>query len=311
MTSRVALDGPRQPELRAPERPISPGRQLLFRAGYFGLHLSCLGVFFVGNVTVSDGLTFLGSYSIRMFCLVAVLHRHFAHNAYVMHRGFRFICAAVGCLAAQKGPLWWSYNHEPHHRFADGPGDPHSPWIQGYWLAQLDWLAHPTTWRLDPSRVPRRFRDCAELIWLERVQPILIGGFVVALGCWSGWRGILWGFCLPTVLIWHGIHGIGIFGHRFGGYRRYQTNDQSRNKWLLALLTLGEGWHNNHHQFPWSARLGFFWYEYDPAFWGLKVLSWLRLVHGLRVPSSSMTRLSSARPAASAPQRLSNGRGTT
>jgi stearoyl-CoA desaturase (delta-9 desaturase) len=215
------------------------------------------------------------------------MHRYYAHRSYKMKRWFRFVVTAIACLAGQKGPLWWTYSHMPHHRFSETEKDPHSPWVQGYWLAQLKWFFAPKTWNLDMARVPKEFRRCRELVLLERFQPALIIGFAALILALFGIRGFLWGFCLPTVLIWQGIHCSGIFGHKFGGYRRYATTDQSRNKWLLSIFLLGEGWHNNHHHVPYSARMGFFWYEYDPTYWVLKIFSWLGLVYAIRTPSDS------------------------
>src|SRR5262249_42976537 len=138
-----------------------------------------------------------------------------------------------------------------------------------------------------------RVQDLArypELVWLDRwsLLPIAVLAILIWLG--FGWSGVIWGFCISTVLIWHAIHSIGSFGHRFGGYRRFATADNSRNKWFLALVLLGEGWHNNHHFYPASARAGFVWWEYDIVYWVLKCMERLGLVWDLRVPPDAVRR---------------------
>jgi hypothetical protein len=150
-------------------------------------------------------------------------------------------------------------------------------------MDHVHWLLDDETWYTDLSKVPARFRQFPELAWLDRNEIPVILLFAGSTYLLFGAAGFLWGFCLSTVLIWQAIHAIGIFGHRFGGYRRYATPENSRNRWLLALLTLGEGFHNNHHECPSSARIGFFWYEPDLTYLILKALAWLGLVKDLRV----------------------------
>lgn len=256
--------------------------------GYGAMHLACLGVFWVG-FSWQAVLLCLASYVPRMFGLVGGYHRYFAHRSYKMSRPVQFLMALLGCLAVQKGVLWWAEYHRHHHRFPDAPEDVHSPIQRSFLYSHSGWFLDHRHRRSDKTKVP----DLAaypELRWLNdwNLVPVLL--YAGGLYYFFSWTGLFWGFFLSTILIWHAIHSIGSFGHKVGGYRRYPTLDASRNKWFLAITTLGEGWHNNHHYYPASARQGFFWYEYDIAYYILKVMSWLGLVYDLKTPPEHVLR---------------------
>jgi stearoyl-CoA desaturase (delta-9 desaturase) len=227
-------------------------------------------------------------YLVRMFAVTAGYHRYFSHRTYRTSRGFQLFLAVLGGMAAQRGVLWWAAHHRDHHRFSDGPEDVHSPLRRGFWWSHVGWILsrrHEAT-KLD------RVRDLArypELRFLDRhhyLPPTALG---VALFLAAGWPGVLWGFFVSTVALWHGTFAINSLTHLFGR-QRYETGDGSRNSFVLALLTLGEGWHNNHHFYPASTAQGFFWWELDVSFLVLRVLSALRLVSGLRTPPSRILR---------------------
>ncbi len=274
------MNEPMLEEARA-RRRSSPLPSWLLAAPFIALHLALIAVFFVPltwDVLLLCGLTYFW----RMFGITAGYHRYFAHRSYKTSRAFQFVLAWLGCSAMQKGPLWWAACHREHHRHSDTPEDPHSPWETSFWWSHVGWVLssehEETAWEQiqDWSRYP-------ELRWLDRHH--WVPGLVLAVLCWlvGGWSGLVWGFVVSTILLYHATFTINSLSHLFGS-RRYATPDDSRNNWLLALLTLGEGWHNNHHHYQSSANQGFFWYEIDIAYSVLCLLRCFGLVWQLRRP---------------------------
>lgn len=250
--------------------------------GYGGMHVTCLGALWTGASRV-DLLICLVSYLVRMFGLVAGFHRYFAHRSYKMSRPAQFLMALLGTLAVQKGVLWWSEYHRHHHRFSDTIHDIHSPYHRHFLYAHAGWFLDSRHRATDPSKVPDLARF-PELVWLNDWGIVPVLAFMAILLASSGLSGLIWGFFVSTILLWHAIHSIGTFGHKYGGWRRYATDDESRNHFVLAILTLGEGWHNNHHYYPVSARQGFVWWEIDITYYILKGLSWIGLVWDIKTP---------------------------
>jgi len=246
-----------------------------------GLHLACLAVFLTGTTPVA--LVLCGAcYLLRMLGITVGYHRYFSHRSFKTGRTFQFVLACLGCSAAQKGPLWWTAHHREHHRYSDTPDDPHSPRMRGWWWAHVGWVLAPdhneTNWR----EVPDWSRH-AELRWLDRnhwVPPLMLAAL-----CWliGGWSGLVWGFCISTVLLYHAVFTVNSLCH-IVGRRRYATSDDSRNNSFVALITLGEGWHNNHHHYQSSANQGFFWWEIDISYYVIQVLGCLGLVWDIRKP---------------------------
>ena len=245
---------------------------------YWGVHVACLAAFVTG-VSLAD-LALLGATLwLRMFAITAGYHRYFAHKTYKTGRVFQFLLAFSGASATQKGPLWWAGTHRLHHGRTDQEGDPHSP-RQGFYHAHQGWI-FSGEWDATPLEGISDFAKYPELVWLNRwhvVPPIALAVLCFIIG---GWSGLVWGFFVSTTLLWHLTYSVNSITHIFGR-RRYDTPDTSRNNWLVALLTLGEGWHNNHHRFMASARNGFFWWEIDVTWYGLLALEKLGLIHSLR-----------------------------
>ena len=245
------------------------------------MHVAVLTVFWVPFSWGLVGLC-LGLYLLRMFAITAGYHRYFAHRSYKTSRVFQFLLAFVGASSLQKGPLWWAGHHRHHHRFSDQDEDLHSPHRDGFWWAHVGWiLSH----RYDetPDDLIKDFVKVPELRWLNRwhaVPGILLAVLLLSFG---GWPAFVWGFLVSTVLTWHATFAINSLTHVFGRVR-YQTSDTSRNSILLALITLGEGWHNNHHYYQTATRQGFFWWELDISYLILKALSIPHIVWGLREP---------------------------
>ncbi len=228
-------------------------------------------------------LVIVGAYYLRMFGITAGYHRYFSHRAFKTNRVFQFFLAFLAQTSAQKGALWWAANHRHHHRYSDMEEDIHSPARKGFWWSHVGWVLtktyEPTNYGAvkDLARYP-------ELVWLNEhfmVPPMVCLAITWAIG------GVEWAFyagVVSTVLLWHGTFTINSLSHIFGK-RRYVTTDTSRNNFFLALLTCGEGWHNNHHFHQNTANQGWFWWEIDVTFYVLKVLSWFRIVTDLRLPS--------------------------
>jgi stearoyl-CoA desaturase (delta-9 desaturase) len=245
------------------------------------VHLAALGALFVGFEWYYP-LVALGSYYFRMFWVTVGYHRYFSHRSFKTSRPFQFVIAFMAMTSAQKGVLWWAAHHRDHHKYSDTPQDLHSPLQSGLWWSHVGWVMSPKFNATNFDRI-RDFARFPELRWLNRwylVPPVV---YFAVLGLVGGLPLILWGGVIGTVLLWHGSFTVNSLAHLYGT-RRYQTSDGSRNNWWLALLTCGEGWHNNHHHYQSSANQGWFWWEIDASYYGLKLFSWLRLVSDLRKP---------------------------
>jgi stearoyl-CoA desaturase (delta-9 desaturase) len=205
----------------------------------------------------------------------------------------QFLFAVLGATAVQRGPLWWAAHHRHHHAQADGPADTHSPKVHGFLWSHVGWFLARENFATREKLV-RDFSRFPELRWLDRwdaAVPVALALSLFGIGAWleraapglgtGPWQMLVWGFCISTVVLWHATFTINSLAHRFGS-RRYATRDESRNNPWLALLTLGEGWHNNHHRYPAAARQGFYWWEIDLSYLALKALAALGIVWGLR-----------------------------
>lgn len=257
------------------------------------LHVISLGVLFTGFSWVAVGALLL-TYGLRVFALTAGFHRYFSHRSFKTSRLFQFVLAWVGTSSAQLGPMWWAANHRHHHQYSDQPEDIHSPVVRSAFWAHIGWVlcrAHSTI-KFD------RVKDLSkypELRFIDRfhVFPVLsliaaLYGSGALLNAWfpglgtSGLQLVMWGFFLSTVLVYHVTFCVNSVTHIVGS-RRFETEDESRNSWWVALLTFGEGWHNNHHRWPLSARQGMYWWELDLTYYGLLLLQRVGLVWDLRV----------------------------
>jgi len=243
------------------------------------LHLGCLGVFRVGwswpAVWVAVGL-----YVVRMFAVTGFYHRYFSHQTFKTSRPWQFVFAVLGNSAAQRGPLWWAAHHRHHHRHSDTDRDRHSPHRHGVAWSHMGWFTTRANFRSDLKMVPE-FARYPELRFLDRfdiVVPVALAGLLYWVG---GGVMLVWGFFISTVAVFHATSLINSLAHMLGT-RRYDTGDESRNSLLLAILTLGEGWHNNHHHYPAAARQGFRWWEIDVTYYGLWLLERLRVIRDLK-----------------------------
>ncbi|MBS0379431.1 MAG: acyl-CoA desaturase [Proteobacteria bacterium] len=261
-------------------------------APFIGMHLACLGVLWVGVSATALGVA-AGLYVLRMFAITGFYHRYFAHRTFRTSRALQFTFALIGASCVQRGPLWWAAHHREHHQHADTERDPHSPRLRGFLWSHMGWFLTPEGFRTRWARIPD-FARYPELRWLDRYDilvPVVLATLLFVIGTvlhrlapglhTSGGQLLTWGFFVSTVVLFHVTVTINSLAHRFGT-RRFATDDDSRNNLWLALLTFGEGWHNNHHFFPGSVRQGFRWWELDLTFYGLRLMAWLGLVQGLK-----------------------------
>ncbi|MFN8104861.1 MAG: acyl-CoA desaturase [Acidimicrobiia bacterium] len=251
---------------------------------FLALHLLPFVAIWTG-VGVRAAVLFVVLYFGRVFFITAGYHRYFSHRSYRLNRPMQFLMAFGGTTAAQKGPIWWAAHHRNHHRFSDTDKDVHSP-LKGFWWSHVGWILCDKYNDADLDRVKDLTRY-PEIRFLERFD--WIGPWTVGVAAFwiGGPSGLFFGFFGSQVLVWHGTFMINSLAHVFGR-RRYVTTDTSRNSFLLAVVTMGEGWHNNHHYYQVSARQGFFWWEWDPTFYVLRALSWVGLVKDLKVPSAEV-----------------------
>jgi len=256
------------------------------------IHLGCLAVIWVGVSWIAL-LAALALYLVRMFAITAFYHRYFSHRTFRTSRAAQFVFALLGASAAQRGPIWWASHHRHHHRHSDEDPDLHSPGLRGFLWAHMGWFFSDAGMKAPVTTAPDLMKY-PELRWLERwhIVPVvalagsmfllgaLLGALFPSLGT-SGPQMLVWGFFISTTVLYHATFTINSLAHVIGR-KRYDTRDDSRNNFLLALITLGEGWHNNHHFNPGSVRQGFYWWEIDPAYYGLRLLEKLRIVWDLR-----------------------------
>ena len=253
--------------------------------GFAVLHIACIGVFWSG-ITPAAVVLFFVLYAIRVFGITAGFHRYLAHRGFKTSRVFQFLLVFMGQMSLQRGALWWAAKHREHHRDSDLPSDAHSPRHYGFFGSHIGWIFTPQRSAADYEMLAD-FTRYPELRWLDRHH--YTPGLFAAVVCFliAGWPGFFFGFLCSTVAVYHVTFMVNSLAHVIGR-QRYLTGDDSRNNWLIALLTFGEGWHNNHHYYPGSARQGFFWWEIDISYMILKFLSWFGIVWDLRQPPATV-----------------------
>jgi stearoyl-CoA desaturase (delta-9 desaturase) len=255
------------------------------------MHSVCLGVVFVG-ASVTAVVTAVALYFVRMFAITAFYHRYFSHRTFKTSRAAQFLFAVWGMSAVQRGPLWWAAHHRNHHQFSDQPRDSHSPRQRGFLWSHLGWITSDSNIPTDYTKVPD-LAKYPELVFLNRFDwvvsvpcGILIFGIGEALRIWApqlatnGMQMLVWGF-VSTAFLYHGTFSINSLAHVFGS-RRFDTDDDSRNNFFLALITMGEGWHNNHHRYPGAVRQGLVWWEIDCTYYLLLLFERLGIIWDLR-----------------------------
>ena len=251
------------------------------------VHAACFGAIWSG-VSWSALLLCVTLYGLRIFAIGAGYHRYFSHRSYTTSRVFQFILAFLAQSSAQKSVLWWAAKHRHHHLHSDTGQDVHSPVQRGFLYSHLGWIFASRNDATDLVKIAD-FARYPELMWLhkyELVPPIVVAVLCAAI---AGWSGLVVGFFWSTVLLYHATFCINSLAH-VHGRKRYLTGDESRNNWLLALFTMGEGWHNNHHAYQSSVRQGFRWWEIDATYYVLRALSVARVVWDLKSPPREVLR---------------------
>jgi len=273
--------------VRARAKTVELSRCLPFVA----LHAACLAAFWVKPSAFTLAVAF-ALYWVRMFAITGFYHRYFSHRTFSTSRTMQFIFALWGATAGQRGPLWWAAHHRLHHRESDKENDVHSPVQRGFLWSHIGWITSSANIPTDYKAIPdlTRYPELVLVNRLDWVPPFLLALTLLALGealrvaapqlGTSGPQLLVWGFFVSTVVLFHGTCCINSVGHIFGS-QRFRTNDASKNNFALALITLGEGWHNNHHRFQGAARQGIYWWEIDVTYYLLSGMEKLGLVSDL------------------------------
>lgn len=264
----------------APDDIIYP-RLLVFLL----FHVSVFAVIWTGVRPVDIAIG-IGLYVLRMFAITAGYHRYFSHRTFRTSRVFQFVLAFLAQTSVQQGVLWWAAKHRAHHKYSDTQLDSHSPRQFGFWFAHLGWIFSRSKREADYGLI-KDLTAYPELVWLNKydlLPPIVLGTVVWLL---AGWSGLVVGFIASTVVLFHCTFFINSLAHVYGK-QRYVTGDDSRNNWWLAILTLGEGWHNNHHYYQSAARQGFRWYEIDITYYILRGLAAAGIVWDLKAPPTEV-----------------------
>ncbi|HLI96202.1 MAG TPA: fatty acid desaturase [Candidatus Baltobacteraceae bacterium] len=259
--------------------------------GLLLIHVCAIGVFvpvFFSWWAVITAAIF--AYATGAWGITLCYHRTLAHRSVRLRKPVEYAFAILGALAFQGDPISWVATHRVHHANSDQQGDPHSTRL-GFSWAHVAWL-----FKANPNipRTPDEFRRYCPDLWSEPFYRVLhrihvpmqiaLAGLLFAVG---GWPFVIWAIFGRLVFAYHSTWLVNSATHMFG-YRSYKTTDRSTNSWWVALISFGEGWHNNHHAFPYSARHGMTWYEFDLTWLTIRLLRLLRLADKVRVPSPAL-----------------------
>lgn len=259
---------------------------------FIGTHLMCLGVIWVGWSWIAVLVAIL-LYAVRMFAITGFYHRYFSHKTFKTSRLFQFTFAVLGSSAAQRGPLWWAAHHRHHHQHSDDEDDAHSPHQHGLLWSHMLWFTNRSNYatRMEYVKDLAKYPELRFIDRYDMLVPILLGVFLFYLGValnyffpglgTNGLQMLIWGFFISTVVLFHATCTINSLSHMMGR-KRYETGDESRNSLLLALLTFGEGWHNNHHYYPNATRQGFYWWEIDLTYYILRIMAVFGIIRDLK-----------------------------
>ena len=265
---------------------------------FLGLHLACIAVFWVGFSWFAVW-TAVAMYCVRMFAITGFYHRYFSHKAFRTSRFVQFAFALWGAASVQRGPLWWAAHHRNHHRNSDTERDLHSPVTRSLFWSHMGWFMSPRGFVTEHAMVPdlMKYPELRLLDRFDLLVPVVLAAALLGLGDLlhafapglhtSGPQLLVWGFFVSTIVLFHCTVTINSLAHRWGK-RRFATCDNSRNNWFLAIITFGEGWHNNHHHYPGSARQGFHWWEYDLTYYLLRAMAMVGLVWDLKPVPQAM-----------------------
>lgn len=259
--------------------------------GMSAFHLACLGAFYTG-VSTAALVAAIFMYVFRGIGITAGFHRLLAHRSFKTNRLVQFILALMGSMAVQGGPLWWVAHHRHHHAETETEEDIHSPVTHGMWQAHMGWMMTDAAFNEKGanSRDLHKFPEIKFLqrhyVWLVIAQPAILFAIGAALGeayNTSGLQMMVWGFFISTVFTWHVTFMVNSVCHRWGA-QPYDTGDASTNNVFIGVLGFGEGWHNNHHYYPSSARHGLQWWQFDVTWWLIRTLQLVGLASDPKIP---------------------------
>jgi stearoyl-CoA desaturase (delta-9 desaturase) len=254
------------------------------------VHLGALCAFIPGTFSWGAVVAMLVLYYITgAWGITLGFHRTLTHRSLRVRRGLEPILAIVGTLALQGGPIEWVATHRAHHAHTDREGDPHDI-HRGAWWSHMAWLYRRNEARLSRAEQERLAPDLASsrfYQFLERTYLLWQVALGIVLFAIGGWSFVIWGVFVRIVVTYHITWLVNSAAH-MTGYQTFRTNDKSTNNWWVAILAWGEGWHNNHHAFPFSARHGLRWFEFDATWCTIKVLAWLRLARDIKLPTPAM-----------------------
>lgn len=262
------------------------------------LHLSCVLVLLVGFSWTAFALCIF-LFVIRMFAITGFYHRYFSHKTFRTSRFVQCVFAIIGATAVQRGPLWWAAHHRGHHMHSDTSEDKHSPKAHGFLWSHMGWFLTKSNFVTNTKFVRElvRFPELRIIDRFDLLMPLALCVGLFFLGFYlnqyephlqtSGLQLLIWGFSISTVMLYHATFLVNSVAHQWGK-KRYDTKDTSRNNFIIAILTFGEGWHNNHHHYPGSARQGFYWWEIDLTYYILKILAWVGIIWDVRTVSENI-----------------------
>jgi fatty-acid desaturase len=253
------------------------------------IHIGALGVFLPMFFSWSAVAVGVALYIATGMGITLAYHRLLTHRSLVVPRFVEYALTVVGVLALQGGPIEWVAQHRAHHANTDRDGDPHDS-HKGMPWSHIEWLFRTNKDRVAPADRPRWAADLVRdpfYRFIERYNvlcTVLLAVILLAIG---GWSWVIWGVFARLVFTYHCTWLVNSASHAFG-YQSYKTGDRSTNNWWVALLTFGEGWHNNHHAFPFSAKHGMRWFEFDPTYQTIRLMATLRLARNVKLPTRDM-----------------------
>ena len=262
------------------------------------LHLSCFFILIVGFSRTAFTVC-ITLFAIRMFAITGFYHRYFSHKTFRTSRFVQFLFAMIGATAVQRGPLWWAAHHRGHHIHSDTPEDKHSPQEHGFFWSHMGWFLTKSNFVTNTKFVREliRFPELRIIDRFDLLMPLALSIALFLVGYYlnqyepqlntNGFQLLIWGFSVSTVMLYHATFLVNSVAHQWGK-KRYETKDTSRNNFIIAILTFGEGWHNNHHHYPGSARQGFYWWEIDFTYYVLKFLAMIGIVWDIRTVSENI-----------------------
>ena len=262
------------------------------------LHLSCFFIFIVGFSWIAFTAC-ITLFAIRMFAITGFYHRYFSHKTFRTSRFVQLLFAMIGATAVQRGPLWWAAHHRGHHMHSDTPEDKHSPQEHGFFWSHMGWFLTKSNFVTNTKFVREliRFPELRIIDRFDLLMPLALSITLFFVGYYlnqyepqlntNGFQLLIWGFSVSTVMLYHATFLVNSVAHQWGK-KRYETKDTSRNNFIIAILTFGEGWHNNHHHYPGSARQGFYWWEIDLTYYVLKFLAMIGIIWDMRTVSDNI-----------------------